>query len=100
MPTKPEMHKSICAKMSDIYERKNHDYGDSFSILRKEHKNSILIRIFDKYNRLKTLSRVNTQKVKDESVKDTLLDLANYCIMEVIEMEIEDEGKQKANSDS
>jgi hypothetical protein len=25
------------------------------------------------------------QKVKDESIEDTLMDLANYCIMELVE---------------
>lgn len=46
------------------------------------------IRLGDKFNRFKTLSRkLDTQKVSDESLKDTLLDLANYAIMTVLEME-------------
>ncbi len=82
-------HDSICAKLHETYKNKNNDYGDSFSKLRKEHPNAILVRIGDKYNRLKTLMGGVEQKVSDESIRDTLLDLANYCIMEVVEMDSE-----------
>ena len=47
---------------------------------------SAVTRITDKTNRLQSLC-VNQQKVKDESIKDTLMDLANYAIMTLIEME-------------
>ena len=80
--------------MSNLYERKNHDYGDSFAKMRKEFDNAILIRIYDKYSRLKTLKSGVEQKVLDENIKDTLFDLANYCIMELIEMEM-DENESK-----
>ena len=36
----------------------------------------------------KTLSRGGEQKVNDESIRDTLIDLANYAIMTVLEMEV------------
>jgi hypothetical protein len=46
------------------------------------------IRLSDKLNRFKRLSRPDTrQMVNDESVKDTLLDLANYALMTILEME-------------
>lgn len=88
-----KIHESICNKLTTTYEQKNNDYGNSFSVMRKEYDNAILIRLFDKYSRLKSLKSGITQKVADESVKDTLLDLANYCILELIEMEIENECK-------
>jgi len=91
---KVETHAKICQSMTDLYERKNHDYGDSFAKMRKEFDNAILIRIYDKFSRLKTLKSGATQKVSDESIKDTLFDLANYCIMELIEMEM-DENESK-----
>lgn len=87
---KVEIHAKICQSMTDLYERKNHDYGDSFAKMRKEFDNAILIRIYDKFSRLKTLKSGATQKVSDESIKDTLFDLANYCIMELVEMEIDE----------
>ena len=91
---KVEIHAKICQSMTDLYERKNHDYGDSFAKIRKEFDNAILIRIYDKFSRLKTLKSGATQKVSDESIKDTLFDLANYCIMELVEMEM-DENESK-----
>ncbi len=86
---KVEIHSQICKELNSIYEKKNHDYGDSFARLRKELPNSILVRIYDKYQRLKTLLSGTDQKVKDESIEDTLIDLANYCIMELVERRIE-----------
>ena len=37
-------------------------------------------------------------RVKDESIRDTFIDCANYCLMAVVEMDIEDE-KNKANEE-
>lgn len=45
------------------------------------------IRLSDKLNRFKTLSRNQKAQVSDESIRDTLLDLANYAIMTILEME-------------
>ena len=40
-------------------------------------------------NRIKTLMK-KSQEVSDESIKDTLLDLANYCLLAVADMELEE----------
>ena len=46
------------------------------------------IRLTDKLNRFKSLTKGNgTQKVSDESIRDTLMDLANYALMTVLELE-------------
>jgi len=90
MNDKVQVHRMICDGLNDIYTKKNHDYGDSFAKLRTELPNSILVRIYDKYSRLKTLLEGSEQKVKDESIEDTLMDLANYCIMELVERKIAD----------
>lgn len=87
------MHTQICDNLNGTYRRKNHDYGDSFAKLRNELPNAILVRIYDKYSRLKTLLEGAEQQVQDESIDDTLMDLANYCIMELVERKIEHEGK-------
>ncbi len=74
--------------MNAIYERKNHDYGDSFhETFIEEGMAMARIRLSDKLNRFKALSRNGNQQVADESLRDTLLDLANYAIMTVMEME-------------
>ncbi len=50
------------------------------------------IRLGDKFSRFKTLSRLSAndagqQRVTDESIRDTLMDLANYAIMTILEMD-------------
>lgn len=94
---KVEIHRKICESMTDLYERKNHDYGDSFARMREEYDNAILIRIFDKYSRLKTLKSGKVAQVKDESIRDTLFDLANYAVMELVEIEMEITNDKKSN---
>lgn len=51
---------------------------------------SALVRMDDKMNRIKALltAPVNSTKVGDESVSDTLLDLANYSLMLFTEYEL------------
>jgi glutaredoxin 2 len=88
---KVELFKQATVKMANVYAAKNHDYGDSFSRLRQRYPISILIRLADKLNRLDTLLTGNTAKVKDESIDDTLIDLANYAIMELVERQHERE---------
>lgn len=88
MINKIEMHKRICSELNEIYEAKNHDYGDSFAKVRKEvGTNAILVRLYDKIGRLSTLLNGADQKVKTESIDDCFMDLANYCILELIERE-------------
>ena len=82
---KADKHKTICKELSDIYKKKNHDYGDSFAILyEKFGMQSTVIRLWDKLLRLETLLDQDRQ-VEDESIEDTLKDLANYCIITLME---------------
>ena len=86
--TKVQLHREVCEEINDLYARKNHDYGDSFhQPFVEEGMAMARIRLGDKFNRFKTLSRGGEQKVNDESIRDTLIDLANYAIMTVVEME-------------
>ena len=84
-PTKGELHRQICENLNKTYIRKNADYGDSYGQLRKKYPDSILIRLFDKFSRLERLISGHEAQVKDESIEDTLLDMANYALMEVVE---------------
>ena len=87
---KTEKHEEICKELNQIYESKNHDYGDSFAKVRNELGDRvILVRLCDKIERLKMLLSNQQQQVKDESIDDTLKDLANYAIMELIERGVE-----------
>ena len=90
-----ERHLEIVTRLNKLYAEKNHDYGNSFGeTYQKLGIISALTRISDKYNRLISLATKpeEERKVKDESIQDTLLDLSNYCIMTVIEMEAEKEN--------
>ena len=88
---KIEEHKEICNKLNALYEAKNKDYGDSFGKSYKEYGLTMsCIRLEDKLNRLKSLNFNKSIKVKDESIEDTLMDLANYAIMTLIELESEE----------
>ena len=85
-------HQKLCDGLNDLYARKNHDYGDSFhQTFVEEGLAMARIRLGDKFSRFKTLSRISptdsTQQVTDESIRDTLLDLANYAIMTVLELD-------------
>lgn len=85
--TKIEKFREITDQMADLYERKNHDYGDSFGeTFRKLGPVSAITRITDKYNRIVSLTTKGEQKVDGEAIEDTLIDLANYAIMTVMEM--------------
>lgn len=85
---KVQRFKEITSDMAETYTRKNNDYSDSFGqSIREFGFVAGVVRISDKFNRLKSLLSGKEQKVNDESVQDTLLDMANYCIMLKMEME-------------
>ena len=86
MEDKVRKHEKICKELNDIYARKNKDYGDSFGRSFTEYGMTMpCIRLDDKLQRLKNLTRNGGASVNDESIEDTLLDLANYAIMTLIE---------------
>lgn len=94
--TKIEQHKAICEQLNLIYQSKNHDYGDSFGkTFQSLGVISALTRITDKYNRAVSLCTKSKfdQKVMDESIEDTFMDMANYCIMTLIELQGERQDK-------
>lgn len=74
--------------MKDLYLKKNHDYGDSVSKTFDEYGlTSFLVRMDDKMNRIKTLNKSNDARVIGEKIEDTLLDLANYAVLALTEIE-------------
>jgi hypothetical protein len=75
----------ICHEIMELHERKNKDYGNAADASFKEFGIvSYVIRLNDKLNRLKSLTKPGaTMEVKDESIIDTLKDLAAYSIMAI-----------------
>lgn len=88
---KVEQHSIISRELTELYERKNADYGDSFGKSYAEYGLAMpCIRLEDKLNRLKNLTlRNGKQQIAEESIRDTLMDLANYAIMTIIEIDRE-----------
>lgn len=83
---KQQEFKNITTEMSELYNAKNHDYGDAFGQTFDELGIiSAITRISDKTNRLKSLA-TKDQRVDDERIEDTLMDLANYAVMTLIEL--------------
>lgn len=90
---KIERHQTLLNYLHNLYITKNHDYGDSVhDTYLKYGITSFLVRMEDKMNRARTLSQKDGL-VNDEKIQDTLLDLANYAILAVLELEGEDNGQ-------
>lgn len=76
--------------MKKVHDMKRHDYAskeDVFKNFRTCEMGGIpawkgcAIRIGDKFSRLMSFVKQEELKVKDESIKDTLIDMANYAII-------------------
>lgn len=78
-------------QMIDLARRKNNDYTasedpfDNFNAVEVlgicKAETGVLVRMTDKYKRLISLLNGKEQMVLDESIDDTLLDLANYAVL-------------------
>ncbi|RAN62226.1 hypothetical protein B8A44_08110 [Dolosigranulum pigrum] len=80
--------KDLLDELLETYEKKNADYGDSFKKTHLEFGEIAgLTRISDKVNRLVSLSKKPNSGAYFESKRDTYMDLANYCLMQVLVME-------------
>lgn len=70
--------------LAEIYEKKNQDYGNSFEKSMDEDGLIVAkIRLGDKFRRFSELITHEAQ-VKDETLEDTLIDMANYTILSVM----------------
>lgn len=99
----PRFHE-LLEEMREIHNAKNADYGDGKQLgnfMEAEGFGidpflAVLIRLSDKYSRIKSLCKRANQEgaVKDESIKDTLIDLANYSLLAIIIKEETDRSFQ------
>ena len=88
-PLNVERMYELCNNVASTYARKNADYGDSFhTSVAKYGLISALTRMSDKWNRLENLILHGNGQV-DEALTDTLVDLAAYALMTVMEIEEE-----------
>lgn len=84
-------HDELCSAAKALMTRKNHDYtsgsGDPFanfrgsSYLGIDPVLGVMLRMQDKMMRVRTFAEKGELKVKDEGVKDALVDLINYTVL-------------------
>lgn len=75
----------ITKQMFEIYMKKNKDYGNSFDqSLDKWGLSVAAIRLGDKLNRFESFVKNGSFSVNNESVRDTLSDLATYAVMTIM----------------
>lgn len=68
--------------LAETLQSKNVAYGDSFTQSVDDYGLKVIgIRLSDKYNRIKHLVNAGELKENDESLEDTLLDMAGYSIL-------------------
>ena len=92
---KVQEFRNIVNKMSDTYEKKNSNYGDSFGKLFGElGAVSGLVPLYNKLHRATSL--IQGDENHFESLEDTLIDMACYAIMNVIEMRNKKEKECKS----
>lgn len=85
--TEVARHRKMIEGIHETFKKKNRDYGDAFGVsLDKRGLVAALVRMEDKIGRLDSL-KDRDPLVKDESLQDTLLDLANYAIMTAMWLE-------------
>ena len=73
--------KTVQNEAFNLFLKKNKDYGDAFATYGTI---GVLVRIGDKINRLQNISKTKVElEVKNETLRDTLIDLHNYAAMAV-----------------
>ena len=85
-----EQMKEVQQEAINLFKRKNADYGDSFATFGPI---GVIVRMQDKINRLISVSNTNINCVKDESLRDTLIDLHNYSAMAIMLMDENNDSK-------
>lgn len=97
IPENLKSFETIINEMLSTYEKKNHDYGNSFDdTCDKFGLIAAAVRMNDKMSRINSLMSGKTAKVTDEKLEDTLKDLANYCIMTLMYIKkTKKDGKNK-----
>jgi hypothetical protein len=79
-----ELGKVLC-EMESLLTKKNKDYGSSYDKTVEElGETVILVRIMDKFNRLKQLLKSGEPAEVEETIEETLSDLVGYGIIELV----------------
>ena len=88
-----ERFQQLTGEMAALYARKNRDYGDSFTEMYREWGPMYpMSRMQEKLRRAIQLMRTSKAHVQEEKLTDTLIDLANYALMTIMEIKDIKEG--------
>tara|TARA_X000000950_G_C13347258_1_gene430941 strand:+ start:203 stop:514 length:312 start_codon:yes stop_codon:yes gene_type:complete len=99
-----ERFKELLEEMKKTHDAKRHDYAsveDIFANFRTCEMGGIpawkgcCVRLGDKFSRTMGFAKKELLEVKDESIKDTLIDMANYALIALILYEEYKDGKKK-----
>jgi len=82
--TRGEQMQTVQKEALTLFEKKNKDYGDAFANFGTI---GVLVRLSDKISRAVSISKSSVTLVKDESLRDTLIDLHNYTAMAIMLMD-------------
>ena len=84
---------SVLDELRDLHAKKNKDYGDAFHKSFEEFGVTAgVVRLNDKMERVKSLVKNGKAEVKDESLLDTLKDMASYAVMLYVELKNKENG--------
>ncbi len=83
----PLLYDQAIALCRDIFKKKTHDYGTAWRILRPK---SITDQIFIKAQRIRSIEEKQSNKV-GESIESEFIGIANYCIIALIQLELNGE---------
>ena len=90
-------HFFLANELHSTWKQKNKAYGNSFGkSVEKYGLTSALTRMSDKWNRIENLIMKADVNVGDEPLRDSLMDLANYCLMTVMCID-EEKDKESAS---
>ncbi len=86
-------YKQVIAGCKTLFEKKTKDYGTAWRILRLS---SITDQIYIKAQRIRSIQEKGVQKVGDP-VKDEFIGIINYCIIAMIQMQMEASDKMEVS---
>lgn len=95
--------KTLHSQQQALYAEKNEKYDDAFAKTYAEYGPTVaIIRLEDKLNRVKALVAAGLDDSNGESLVDTLIDMANYANMFLIELgakapTVEEKPRKKRN---
>jgi hypothetical protein len=81
MPDRVLQMTKVQTEALELFKKKNADYGDAFA---EYGVIGVLMRIEDKLKRSVSITKNGVNLVKDEKIRDTLIDLHNYAAMAIM----------------